>query len=75
MLKEISKKVQIIAITHQPFISIFADKHFVVERRGIDKAVFKELKGEERIKEIGRMMGIKDIDVVRNVIRKYANIG
>ncbi len=74
MLKEISKKVQIIAITHQPFISIFADKHFVVEKIGIDKAVCRELKGEDRIKEIGRMMGIRDIGVVRDVIERYANL-
>jgi DNA repair protein RecN (Recombination protein N) len=56
-LKALSKKAQIICITHLPQIAVFADRHFVIEKRGDAKAVVREIKtDDERIDEIARML-------------------
>lgn len=57
-MKKISRRRQLIVITHLPQIAIFGDRHFVVEKI-MDKTTtitMKEVQGEERVKEIARML-------------------
>lgn len=56
-LKLLSRKAQIICITHLPQIAVFADKHFVIEREKDKKAIVREIISEkERIDEVARML-------------------
>ncbi len=60
VLKLLSKKYQIFSISHQPQLASLADKHFLVTK--IDnKSYVKELNKEERIEEIARIIGGKEI--------------
>ncbi len=65
LLKDLSGQVQVIAITHQAFTAMHADKHLVVERLSPSEAVVREVTGEDRWKELARMMGVKDPDMAR----------
>jgi DNA repair protein RecN (Recombination protein N) len=59
MLKTLGKTKQVISVTHQPQISRYANAHFVVSKEIKEKRTFttiKEVKGEERIYEIARML-------------------
>lgn len=59
-LKELSKNYQIFCITHLPQIAAIADLHYVVKKRiekGETKTEIKKVQGEERLKEISRMLG------------------
>jgi len=60
VLKYLSKKYQIFAISHQPQLASLADKHFLVTKKE-NKSFVKELKEEERINEIARIIGGKEI--------------
>lgn len=58
-LKELSRANQILCVTHQATIASFADHHYRVEKletKGRTQAITRELTGEERVKEIGRML-------------------
>ncbi|RLD14638.1 MAG: hypothetical protein DRI22_03055 [Caldiserica bacterium] len=77
-LKELSRKSQVIAITHLASIGIFADVHFSVRKvkkeKGIEVEVFK-LKREERLREFGRMMfGKYDEDVKKQVLKLFKEV-
>jgi DNA repair protein RecN (Recombination protein N) len=54
-LKEMSRNCRIILITHEAAIAAMASQHFVVKRTGDETEVF-EIRGEERAKEIARML-------------------
>ena len=59
-LHELSRKHQIICITHLPQIAVYGDHHFLVEKHQGAKttsAAIKELTGQERGAEIARMLG------------------
>ncbi|MBI5875586.1 MAG: DNA repair protein RecN [Deltaproteobacteria bacterium] len=59
-LKEVSKNHQVLCITHLPQIAAYADAHYSVEkevRGGRTCAKIKELKGEEKVAELSRMLG------------------
>ncbi|MFN3921922.1 MAG: DNA repair protein RecN, partial [Caldimicrobium sp.] len=59
-LKKLSQEVQIFCITHLPQIVRFADHHFIVEKLLGEKGsitTVREIKGEERLKELARMLG------------------
>ena len=59
VLKFLSKKYQILAISHQPQLSSIANQHFLVTKK--DNISFvKELKEDERVEEISRIIGGKD---------------
>jgi len=60
VLKFLSKKYQIFAISHQPQLTSKADKHFFVGKKE-NKSFVKELKYEERIKEIARIISGKEL--------------
>lgn len=58
-LKQLSKRHQIIAITHLPQIAGFADTHYAVEKIEDGKRTFTQLRklsADERVKEIARLM-------------------
>lgn len=59
-LKRLSKSMQVFVITHFPQIAALADSHFIVKKNILaDHATTNifEIKGEERKKEIARMLG------------------
>ncbi len=59
-LKELSKKRQVICITHLPQIASLGDNHFTVEKIIQDKRTkmrIRKIKDEERVEEIARMLG------------------
>ncbi|QCT94650.1 ATPase [Caminibacter mediatlanticus TB-2] len=59
VLKYLSKKYQIFAISHQPQLASKANKHFLVTKKD-NKSFVKELSKEERIEEIARIIGGKE---------------
>jgi DNA repair protein RecN (Recombination protein N) len=58
-LKLLSKSHQVLCVTHLPQIAGFADHHYYVEKtevKGRTAAAVRELTGEARTREIGRML-------------------
>lgn len=58
-LKALSKKSQVITITHLAQIASRADSHFLVEKKTADgrtTSSIRELEGEERVHEIARLL-------------------
>ena len=58
-LKRIAAASQVLCVTHLPQIAGFADHHYHVEKSEVDGrtvATLDELSGEERVREIGRML-------------------
>ncbi len=68
-LKEVSKRHQVLCITHLPQIAAFADRHYSVTKRsssGKTVTSVKELNGREKIDEISSLLGgMKVTDVTR----------
>ncbi|MFQ5532649.1 MAG: DNA repair protein RecN [Candidatus Methylomirabilales bacterium] len=59
-LWKVSRQRQVICITHLPQIAVFADAHLRVEkevRKGRTGASLTPLSTEERVEELGRMLG------------------
>ncbi|MFN3406811.1 MAG: DNA repair protein RecN [Caldimicrobium sp.] len=62
-LKELSKEIQIICITHLPQIARLADHHYVVEKylsESESKSIFRKVEGRARLQELARMLGDKN---------------
>ena len=58
-LKTLSEAQQVICITHLPQIAAFADQHFLIEkgeRGGRTHTGVRQMKREERVEEIARML-------------------
>ncbi|MGC8794955.1 MAG: DNA repair protein RecN, partial [Bryobacteraceae bacterium] len=58
-LKQLASRFQVLCVTHLPQIASFADHHLFVEKKetgGRATVVVRELAGEERTHEIGRML-------------------
>jgi len=64
VMKQMSKNMQVITITHLPQIAAKGDVHYKVFKR-VDKALvesnIKRLNGEERVAELAEMLGGKEI--------------
>lgn len=63
-LKDLSKKHQVICITHLPQIAVYGDHHFLVEKIQGEQSTrteVKKLSKTERINEIARMLGGAEI--------------
>jgi len=59
LLQELSKRRQVLCVTHLPQVAAFADAHFRVVKNGDDEAVsadVKALSGAGRIEELARML-------------------
>ncbi|HEY5056496.1 MAG TPA: DNA repair protein RecN [Acidobacteriaceae bacterium] len=58
-LKALSKKQQVVCITHLPQIAAFADQHFVIEKTeksGRTRTTIRRMEDNEREKEVARML-------------------
>lgn len=58
-LKQLAARYQVLCVTHLPQIASFADHHLYVEKQeagGRAAAWVRELSGEARVREIGRML-------------------
>ncbi|CCQ94490.1 DNA repair protein RecN [[Clostridium] ultunense Esp] len=63
-LHHISKERQVLAITHHPQVAAYADKHYLIQKETLGERAItqvKELSEEERIQELARMIGGKEI--------------
>lgn len=59
-LKEVAAHHQVFAITHLPQIASRADHHLLVEKGeadGMTRTALEELDGDERVRELARMLG------------------
>jgi DNA repair protein RecN (Recombination protein N) len=59
-IKNLSKRYQVICITHLPQVAKFADTHFTVTKTfkdGKTTVQVREIEGEERVQELARMLG------------------
>lgn len=59
-LKELSRRSQVICITHLPQIAVYGDHHFLVRKHQeaeTTRTSVKEVTGQERRAEIARMLG------------------
>ncbi|HEY1761348.1 MAG TPA: AAA family ATPase [Acidimicrobiales bacterium] len=63
-LREVGRDQQVIAITHLASVAARADHHFVIEKeveRGITTTSVRALSGDERVREIARMLAGNDV--------------
>ncbi|MEN3034636.1 MAG: AAA family ATPase [Aquificaceae bacterium] len=56
-IKELSKKMQVIAVTHSPILAGFADRHFKTYKDN-SGAYLKDIT-DDRLEEIARLMGLR----------------
>jgi DNA repair protein RecN (Recombination protein N) len=59
-LRRVSRKQQVLCITHLPQVAAFGDRHYRVEKRiisGRTSTVLSKLDGEARVEEMARMSG------------------
>ena len=54
-LKELSRRCQVILVTHEASIAALGDSHVLIQRVNGESAM-KEIDGEERVREIARML-------------------
>ena len=60
MMRELSKRAQVICVTHSPQIASIADRHYLIKKREVNgraESTAHEITGEERALEIARMIG------------------
>jgi len=74
VLKLLSEKYQIFAISHQPQLASVANKHFLVTKKE-NKSFVKELDKDGRIEEIARIIGGKEksqkaIDYAKELLKE-----
>jgi len=76
LLRKLSESMQIIVITHSPAIASASHRHILTKKEFIGNMAFvriEELKGEDRIKEIARLMGMvseKTVESAKELIRE-----
>lgn len=67
VLSDVAQDHQVIVVTHLPQVAVVADRHYLIEKieetPGIPVSRLSELTGEERIKEVARMLS-GDTDAV-----------
>lgn len=60
VLADLAKCRQVIAVTHLPQVAVLANAHFLVEKEeredGFPESSLRPLEGEERVKEVARML-------------------
>jgi DNA repair protein RecN (Recombination protein N) len=78
-LADLAREHQVIVVTHLATIAAVASQHFVVEkslRGGIAETRVREVAGEQRVKEVGRMLtGKPDDEETRRVARRLIEQG
>jgi DNA repair protein RecN (Recombination protein N) len=59
-LQAVARTLQVLCVTHLPQVAAFADRHYRVEKQedgGRTRTVLVLLEGEERVREMARMLG------------------
>ena len=59
-LRAVARHHQVIAITHLPQSAVYGNQHFVVSKAvsgGRTRSAIRAVAGEERVREIARMLG------------------
>lgn len=59
-IKQVAHRNQVLCITHLAQIAVYADKHFVVQKREVGErtaSLVRELSEAERLEEVARMLG------------------
>lgn len=59
-LRDVARRNQVICVTHLPQVAAFADEHYFVGKRIIDRrteAYVERMQGPRRVEEIARMLG------------------
>lgn len=80
LLRVLSKKTQLIVITHSPAIASASDRHFTTRRETIgDIPLIRvvELTEEERLEEVARLMGTvnsKTLEGARELIKEVCDV-
>ncbi|SHK28891.1 AAA family ATPase [Thermocrinis minervae] len=80
LLKKLSKNTQVIVISHSPLLASAADRHIRVRKEYIGDMpimMVEELEGEERLKEIARLMGKvseSTIQSAKELIRELSHV-
>lgn len=82
-LKELSKKVQIICVTHSPQIAAYSDLQFFIEKKVVDNkthTTVRKLNDDERIKELSRIISgskenIKSLEYAKELLEEGKNYG
>lgn len=60
LLKQLGQHAQILCVTHQPQVAVYANHHWLVEKNVVDNQTHTQiitLAKDERIQEIARMLG------------------
>jgi DNA repair protein RecN (Recombination protein N) len=63
-LYEVGRYQQVLAVTHLASVAARADHHFVIEKRverGVTKTTVRSLSGDDRVREIARMLAGDDV--------------
>jgi len=63
-LSEVGRAQQVLAVTHLASVAARADHHFVIEKtidHGVTSTSVRELTGDERVREIARMLAGDDV--------------
>ncbi|RDU72522.1 DNA recombination protein RecN [Helicobacter aurati] len=63
LLSFLSRSYQIFAISHQPFMPLLSDHHYLINKDSCNKAQITLLDNNGRIAEIARMISGSDLDV------------
>jgi DNA repair protein RecN (Recombination protein N) len=79
-LKRISRSSQVLCVTHLAQIAGFADHHYRVEKKeagGRASTTVQELKAEQRVREIGRMLSGQSLseEALRHAARLVEECG
>ena len=72
-MRAISRKKQVLAITHLPQIAAYADSHYIVEKiqtANSTTSVLRRLTDDERAGEVARIMGGADSELAINHARE-----
>jgi DNA repair protein RecN (Recombination protein N) len=77
-LKEISKKHQVLCVTHLAQIAAQGDTHFLIEKKNINEhteTLVAELDSDRRVSEIARIIGGENIsDLMLQNARELLNL-
>ncbi len=76
-LRELSTRSQLIVITHLPQIAFRAGRHYKVEKKILGErtvSTINEVKGEERVHELARMLGKIDRETINYVKKMIGNM-
>jgi DNA repair protein RecN (Recombination protein N) len=72
-LQELSRKCQVLLVTHEASIAALGDEHFVVRKKDGESRVLR-VEGEDRVRELARMLsGNPDLPEAQDHARKLLN--